>query len=105
MDRDINLDLAHYRDLRNYKPKIGDIIIKHGWIRRTVWFGVISLVDKSNNMVIVRNGLPKLLLLMSPESMKQNTVNMSINELISSVPGSYSIIQCESPNSVNMWYV
>lgn len=105
MDRDVNIELALYRALAQYKPRVGDVIIKHGWFVSVKWFGVINFIDQEGQLHIIRTGLPKLLFSMPKEKMPSNTIRLPNSLISQSISGSYSVMQQESSSNMPVWYV
>ena len=102
MDKDVKLPLIHFKPLSEWKPKIGDIIIRHGWIVRTKWFGVINLMRPDGTLQVVRDGMIKLLVMTPPGLMLSKAVDMSVGEIQGAVPGTYAVLQ---QDKVGVWYV
>ena len=93
----IGVDLAKYRSLAIWQPKVSDFIIYHGWIRAR-WYGIVSSIN-DDEITIIKDGLPKLLFTMPPNEFQQNSVKLSASRIRSSRGGEYHILQGE------VWYV
>jgi len=91
-----SLELACWKDLIKYKPKVGDFIIWHGWMHR--WYGVISEVN-GDVIIVIKENLPKLLFTMPPSDYQKNSVQLSVTKIKFSRGGEYHLLQ----NGV--WYV
>lgn len=105
MDREANIELIHYRALNDWVPKIGDIVIKHGWIQRTKWFGVVNFMHPDGNMQVVCDGMMRLLVTTRPEEMQSKVKIIDPNEIKSSVAGSYSVMQQDKATNAPIWYI
>lgn len=103
MSRNVDIELARYRDISRYQPKVGDTIIKHGWLQRTLWFGVINYIDNNGMIQIIKSGLPRLLFTMGGTDVLKNTITISPSDITGSMAGSYSAMQQEG--NVMVWYV
>jgi hypothetical protein len=96
------VDLAHYKSLRKWDPRVGDCVVWHGWL--THWFGVVSSVIREENKVeIVKKGIPALLFSMTPEEYKKNSTKVDIGEIKGSTGGRYATIRAQGNNIV--WFV
>ncbi len=87
---EIGQDLAQYRDLALYIPKIGDFVVWHGWVTR--WYGIVSFIS-SDELTIIKENLPKLLFTMPGMHFKNNSKRISLTEIRVSRGGEYSILQ------------
>jgi hypothetical protein len=105
MDREVNVELIRYRDLQIWKPAIGDIIIKHGWIIRTKWFGVINSISPVGDLNIIRDGMMRLLVMTTPTSFDNKSISLSAGIIKSSMPGSYAVLQQDTASKMAIWYV
>jgi hypothetical protein len=56
-----HVDLIQYISLRKYVPRIGDVIIRHGWMVRTKWFGVIVDILPDGTLRLAQGSMPLLL--------------------------------------------
>lgn len=97
MRTDLDISLAEYKSIQSYKPRIGDLIIWHGWF--THYYGIVNGLD-NNKIRIVRSGMPILLLTMNPEDMcdPKNTKMVSLAKIRSS-KGAFAVMQG------GIWYV
>ena len=91
-----NIDLARWRDLATYNAKVGDFIIWHGWWNR--WYGVVSEIN-GDELVIIKENLPKLLFTMPQADHQKNSVKISLTRIRSSRAGEYHILQD------GIWYI
>ncbi|KKK63792.1 hypothetical protein LCGC14_2990720 [marine sediment metagenome] len=84
-------ELAKYKSIRSWSPKIGDFVIYHAlfWTR---WYGIISEINGQFVTLTVEN-LPKLLLTMTPEEQIENKKTISIARMQGARGGSYAIMQ------------
>lgn len=96
-----NTDLAFYKSLAEWAPRIGDNIVWHGWLQH--WFGVVNGISPDGNVSIIRAGIPLLLFSMSEPQMEKNTVHIHITELKTSTGGKYCAMQAQGGSIV--WYV
>lgn len=93
--KNLEIPIAHYKSLKQYRPQIGDFIICHGWF--THYYGlIIRMTDR--DITIVTCSIPHLLFAMSPEEIESSTKTISLRT-ISNSRNTYAIIQ----NSV--WYL
>lgn len=88
--KDMGTELAKYNDIRNWKPKVGDILIWHGFFSH--WFGVVNHFDGSA-VSVIKQGLPKLLFCLDESEYNSNTQSIAIGRIRSSRGGEFSIIQ------------
>jgi hypothetical protein len=86
----VNVDLAYWKDLAFYVPKIGDFIVWHGWFSR--WYGIVGEIDK-DTLTVIKDNLPKLLFTMPQFDYKKNSIKLSISKIRSSRGGEYSVLQ------------
>lgn len=86
----VSVELAKYRGLPDWKPKVGDFIIWHGWFTR--WYGVISGFD-GGDAIIIKENLPKLLFTLSNSEYGKNSVKIPIVAIIRSRGGEYHVMQ------------
>ncbi len=102
---EIACELVRYSDIRHYNPLVGDIIVKHGWVFRTKWFGVINFITKERVMQIITESSPRMLVTTMPEQLKKTTFEMHLSKITQSFPGSYSIMQIDLKSKVPIWYI
>jgi len=100
---DVEVPLLQYKSVAEWKPKLGDVVIKHGVIRRTVWFGVVNHVTSEGFVNIAQAGMLQLLTSMDPEKRKKTAINVHVNEVNQS-RGGYSIQQHDK-TGVSIWYL
>jgi len=106
MDREVNIELIRYRDLQTWKPAVGDIIIRHGWIIRTKWFGVVNSIGPTGDLNVVRDGMMRLLVITPSAMMSDKSATISPNTIKSAMPGAYVIMQQDSASgNAAIWYV
>jgi hypothetical protein len=85
------MELARYRPMTAWRPKIGDFIIWHGWLRNR-WYGVInSILD--NEVTVITEGLPCLLFTIAESEREQHLVRIPLYKIKSSRGGEYHIQQ------------
>jgi hypothetical protein len=99
------LELLRYKDIRTYAPKVGDVIVAYGWLRRTKWFGVINEILSDGSVSVVREGSIRLLATTTPDRTKAKSLIMSKMTLVGSFPGAYSILQQDPQNNLGVWYI
>lgn len=85
------VDLAHFRSFAKYRPKVGDFIIWHGWFRKR-WYGVVSNIN-GDELLVIKENLPKLLFTLSPSEFKSNTIMVSLTNIQTSRGGEFCVIQ------------
>ena len=96
MPQALQVELARYRDLALYVPKIGDFIIWHGWWSR--WYGL--LIDLNNDdATIIKENLPKLLFTIPESERKKYSFHLSVDRIRCSRGGEYHVLQ------ENVWYM
>jgi hypothetical protein len=92
----VPVELAKYRDLASYAPKIGDFVIWHGWFNR--WYGLV--IDIHNDeLTIVKENLPKLLFCIPESSRNKFSIRISVTTIRVSRGGEYHVLQNGT------WYV
>ena len=91
------VDLAKYRSIAIWQPKVSDFIIYHGWFR-TRWYGIVSSVN-GDELTVIKDGLPKLLFTMPPGEYAKNSVKVSVTSVRTSRGGEFHILQGDT------WYV
>jgi hypothetical protein len=94
--------LAHYRLLVQYKPRIGDFIVWAGWFR--TWFGMVAGID-GYNLQVVFEGLPSLLLTLTPAEQQKNLHTISLAKITTARPGSYAVLQHDAEHNATIWYI
>lgn len=94
LKNNLEVPLAYFRLKSSYKPKIGDLIIWHGWF--THWFGIVNGINDHKIMVIYA-GIPNLLFTMSEDEYENNSKSISIKSIKSN--RNYNILQD------GIWYV
>ena len=100
MIKNFNVDLAHYKPIQEWDPKVGDVLIKHNLL--THWFGIVSQVEYGV-IVVIAAGLPKLLLTMGGTAQDKSKVTLDVADIVSSRAGKYAAISCIQ-NTV-VWHV
>lgn len=103
MADDTTIELIHYKNIGEWQPNVGDIIIKHGWFVRTKWFGVVNFLQPDGSMQVIKDGMMKLLVMSDHNAMKQKVSIIDPATIRNSAAGSYAIMQCK--NGVPIWYV
>src|SRR5271169_6499176 len=101
MTQTLNVDLAYFKSLVEWTPRVGDFIIWHGWLQH--WFGVVSQIDPDGSLHIVNQGMPLLLFGLSQPQMDKNTRVVHLTDVQTSTGGKYATIQAHGNNIV--WYV
>lgn len=99
--RDVELPLAYHRSLGDWKPQVGDFIVKHGWFSRTKWFGIVKYVEPEGYFKIAKEGSIPLLMSSVDEIPSEQ---MHIREIKNTLKGSYSILQ-QDHNRNPIWYI
>lgn len=95
-----SLELAHYRSIQEYVPRYSDIII---WARIfTYWFGVVNGIN-DNELSIVFEGTPRLLLTMLPEEIESSTYLVKLSDIRAGKRGSWYAQQVNDGKAI--WYI
>lgn len=97
--------MAVYADIKTYIPKLGDVIIKHGWFSRTKWFGVISSIDVDGNLYIIKDGNIKLLLTTPIAPKNKRGIILHATAVRAALPGTYAIMQLNLKAKCPIWYI
>jgi hypothetical protein len=105
MDREVDIQLVQYRPVQDWKPCLGDIIIRHGWIQRTKWFAVVNALNQDGSLGIVKDGMIRLLVNTPPDAIKRKSENIEPGQIKESVAGSYAIMQHDAAADKVIWYV
>jgi len=105
MDRSGHAELILYKNIQEWIPMVGDIVIRHGWLVRTKWFGVINFIYPDGSIDIIRDGMMKLLVMSSPGAMKSKTITVSLSDIKEAMAGSYAIMQHGNTSTAPVWYV
>jgi len=87
------VELARFKPISQYRPRIGDFVIYHGWFW-THWFGTINAVgEPTDDVSLIKSGLPALLFNMPEEEMQKNTIRLKISRIQRSAGGEYCVLQ------------
>lgn len=105
MAREVDIQLMQYRGMQDWKPRVGDVIIRHGWIVRTKWFGVVNFIRPDGVLDVIKDGMPRLLVTTPADLMRSKTSDVNPGIIKSSTPGSYTIMQQDSSSGMVVWYV
>jgi len=106
MAKQVNIELMHFKSIREWKPQVGDMIIKHGWITRTKWFGVVNFINPDGVLDVVKDGIIKLLVMTPPDSMSGKTIKIIPDHIRLAMSGSYAVQQQDHiNNNTVVWYV
>jgi hypothetical protein len=89
--RGVNLILAQYKHISEWKPMVSDFVIWHGWFF-SHWYGIVNGVN-NDKVIIVKEGLPSLLFVLSDGDYVKNSIEVSVSKIRSSVHGEYHILQ------------
>jgi hypothetical protein len=96
--------LAHYRGLDRYVPKFGDFVVWSGWFSQ--WHGVVNGFNLDLQEVdIIFSVTPFVLLTLDPEEIKRETHKVKISKIRSASKGSWAIMQHDTDQNTNIWYV
>jgi len=98
---DVGVNLAHYKPISTWKPRVGDIIMWHGWIQH--WFGIVSGINRDGTLTVVKSGLPLLLVTLSEAQVESSKFTVPLGEIHSSTGGTYAAVQVIQDTPV--WYV
>jgi len=99
--KNLQVDLAHYNTISEWKPAIGDFLVHHGWL--THWYGVVSQLGSDGTIEVVTAGLPMLLLLLRNKKMEKAKKIIDIADIHTSKGGKYAAIK--SIKSTIVWYI
>ena len=105
MAKEMTVELAKYRDIRDWKPAVGDVLIKHGWLSRTKWFGIVVAVGKDGTIDVAVDGTMRLLLTTSPFALQKKQKTLHIAQIHEAIVGSYCAGQYDSAAGTMVWYV
>ncbi|MDP6586009.1 MAG: hypothetical protein QF535_15265 [Anaerolineales bacterium] len=105
MAREVDIQLVEYRPIRDWKPCIGDVIIRHGWIQRTKWFAVVNFISPNGSLDIIKDGMIRLLVSTTPDSIQRKSMKINPEQIRDAVPGSYAVMQHDTTTNRAMWYV
>ena len=100
MARQVDIELVRYKAVADWTPTIGDIIIRHGWISRTKWFGVVSAVKPEDMLDIKQGGIMRELVATGGK-----VITLKTSEIRTALPGSYAIASCDKQLGTIIWYV
>lgn len=93
----INVDLAKFKPLHIWTPKLSDFLIYHGLIF-SKWYGIINGIN-GGKITIIYSGLPILLFTMDQDEMSKKTLSIFSDKVKKSAPGKYSVLQD------GIWYI
>src|SRR4051812_21287862 len=94
-------DLAFYKPLGEWVPRVGDNIIWHGWL--THWFGVVNGISPDGRVSVIQAGIPVLLMTLTEPAMAKHTITVHLSEIRQGTGGKYSVVQAHGNNII--WYV
>lgn len=94
------IPLAHFRNLTQYSPMVGDFVVRKGWFN--TWTGVVTKFDKGI-ISIAFEGTPKLLFTMTPKQIIQNTIEYNFSDIVTGHIKAFYFQQIEK--STTIWYV
>ena len=100
-----DIELLHYRPIVDWRPTIGDIIIKHGWLSRTKWFGVVNFIHPEAELDVIIDGTMRLLASTAPAAMRKKCIKLSIGDVAGGSPGSYTVMQHDLRTNAPVWYI
>jgi len=96
--------LAHYQNINNYEPLIGDFVIWSGWWR--TWYGIVSGYDvRSGEVLIIFAGFPALLFVMDTQEQTKETYKIPLSQLKTSANTKFSILQNDKKRNTSVWYI
>jgi hypothetical protein len=98
---EVGVNLAHYKPISTWKPRVGDVLVWHGWIQH--WFGIVSGINKDGTLTVVKGGLPLLLVTQSGAQIESSKSEIPLGEIHSSTGGSYAAIQVVQDTPI--WFV
>ena len=87
----VTMELAKFKPLPTWVPKVGDTIIYHGWLWGR-WYGVVNEVGVGT-IDVIKAGLPVLLFTMQPDEQDSHKASLNPSRVRSSRGGEYAVIQ------------
>lgn len=93
MVRELDVELARYKSIAEWQPKIGDLVVKYGWITKVKWFGVVNGVSNDGTVNIIKEGTLRLLVTTPPNDSKNKSVTLSLHSMKNNFTEAYSVIQ------------
>lgn len=101
-NRDATLDLIRYKNITEYIPVIGDLVIHVGWFRTK--FGVISGIS-GHTISIIYSGTFFSLCNMLQSDMPKNTIQMHVGDMVRSRVGEYTVLSVDPETGIQVTYV
>lgn len=101
MIQNFNVDLAFFKSLAEWKPAVGDIVVYHGWLFH--WFGIVSQLNQDGTVVIIKSGLPILLLTMNNKAMNKSKITVDTSDIKGSSGGKWTVLKGEK--SAVVWHI
>jgi hypothetical protein len=98
----VQVDLGHYAPIHKWMPRIGDIVIWHGWM--THWFGVINLIQPNGHVSIIKSGMPATLFTMNQDEMQKSVVQVHYTKMQASRGGEWAVVQV-SKEGTPVWHI
>lgn len=96
--------LANYAPLPTYVPMYGDFVVWSGLF--STWFGVVcNWDDKTQQLGIIFDGLPLLLLTMAELDYSKNTRHVSLGKIRNSSPGTWAVFRHDQKHNAIVWFV
>jgi len=99
-----DIELLRFRQIREWRPTIGDIVIRHGWLTRTKWFGVVNFVHPNGQIDIIKDGSMKLLAATVPAAMQKKKLELNVGDIKGALAGTFVIMQQDPGNNAPIWY-
>lgn len=87
----VGQEIARFRAISKWSPKIGDFVVHHGWFWNR-WYGIISDV-RPNEISIITEGLPVLLFSLTSDQYDGKKKTVGIGVIRRSVGGAYAVLQ------------
>lgn len=96
--------LAQYKPRIQYKPQFGDYFV---WSKLfTTWHGLVVNYDHdTDELSVVVSGVPFLLLMMSEEDQAKEMIKVKLSDVKKAKNGKFAILQHETNQNANVWYV
>ena len=96
--------LAQYKPRSQYKPQFGDYFVWSKWF--TTWHGLIVNYDhETDELHIVVSGVPCILLTMPEEKQTKETIKVKLSDVKTAANGKFAILQHETSQNANVWYI
>ncbi len=96
--------LAHYKDIAEYVPHYGDVVVWSGWFNS--WYGVVTDFDaETGDLSVVFGGLPSLLFTMKDHEMQKETRKITLAKIQAASHGTFAVHQHDFTRNISLWFV